>query len=307
MSPGKAVAAGPRGTSLGGGLPSRLRGLPRRWMLVLPAVAWYCIFYLAPLAFPLYFSLGRSQGYGGLNIGGMPTLANYARAWDPIYRDTFMRTFRLALLGTLSLVVIGFPIAYFLARRAGRWKFVLLWLTILPFWASFLVRTYSWIILLSPNGPASDFLTSMHLRGSPLNLLFTPTAVWMGILYNYLPLMILALFGSLERLDPSLLEASKDLGNGPVRTFGKITLPLVLPGVVTATVLVFIPLTGEYIIPELLGGAKSAFVGNVIVNQFRQAQDWPFGSALGITLGLLVLLSIGAYALALSRPLRRVT
>jgi len=275
-------------------------------VLAVPAVAWYAAFFLAPLVFPLYFSFGVSQGQGGPNIGGFPSLENYQRLGEQEFLDVFLNTLRMAFLGTVALLMLAFPMAYFLATRAGRWKFVLLTLFIVPYWTSFLIRTYSWQILLSSNGPPNAFLEYLGLIDEPLDLLFSPFAVWLGLVYNYLPLMVIALFVTLERMDRSLVEAAKDLGAGRVATFRKVTLPLALPGVLAGAILVFVPLSGEYIVPTLLGGGKSIFIGNVIVQQFGAVRDWAFGATLGIGMSVVILAVVGCVTLGLRGQLRRV-
>jgi spermidine/putrescine transport system permease protein len=276
-------------------------------MLALPALGWYVAFFIAPLVFPLYFSLSRSQGQGGPHIEGFPTLTNYARLGEPTFVGAFLRTLRMASLNTVTLVAVAFPLAYFIATRAGRWRFIILAMFIVPYWASFLIRTYSWQILLAADGPVNASLQVLGLIGAPLPLLFSPTAIAIGIVYNYLPLMVITLFVALDRIDRSLIEASKDLGAGRFASFRQITLPLALPGLVAGMILVFVPLMGEYIIPTLLGGGKVVFVGNVIVQQFGAVRDWAFGAALGIGLSLVVLVLVGLFVFGLRGQLRRAT
>ncbi len=280
-------------------------GWASRWMLALPALVWYAAFFVAPLAFPVYFSLSRSDEQGGPSVGGFPTLENYARLRELTFPDAFIRTLSMAFLGTVVLVLVALPLAYFIATRGGRWRFVILALFIVPYWASFLIRTYSWQILLAKDGLINRVLEVVGVIEQPLPLLFSPTAIVIGIIYNYLPLVVITLFVAFDRIDRSLVDASKDLGAGRIASFRQITLPLAVPGLVAGMVLVFVPLTGEYIVPTLLGGGKVVFVGNVIVQQFGGVRDWAFGSALGISLSLLVLSIAGLLVLALRNPLRR--
>ena len=281
--------------------------LRERWVLVVPAAVWYALFLLTPLIIPVFFSLTETYGAGGPNVENFPSLANYARLADEIYRGVFVRTFGVAVGGTVTLLLIAFPMAYYLATRPRRWKFPLLALIVIPAWASLLVRTYAWIILLGSGGPVQSVLSTVGWIDTPIRLLFTPPAVWIGLVYIYLPIMVLSLWVSLERLDRSLLEASSDLGAGGFYTFRHVTLPLALPGIVVGTILVFIPLCGEYVIPQLLGGQKVILIGQVIVSQFRQARDWAFGAAVGLALVTCVIAAISLYLCVLRSRLRRVS
>jgi len=263
-------------------------------VLLAPAALWYVAFFVVPLGFILLFSFLTSGDYGGIvyrfSLGNYPQLLA-----SPIYLRIFVNTMLMALSGTLICLLVGFPLAYFLATRAGRWRNFFLVLLIVPFWTSFLTRTYAWLILLSDNGPLAYTLRQAHLLHGDLGFLYTYNAVLMGIAYNYLPLMVFPLYVSLERLDKRLLEAAKDLGAGRLQTFWRITVPLTTPGILTGCLLVFIPLTGEYVIPAILGGAKSYMIGNLIGDEFVSAHDWAFGSALGMSVIVLLLALIGLY------------
>lgn len=283
-----------------------LQRLPR-WgqslLLLAPAVIWYGIFFLAPLINMVVISFGESSGYGGPPALGFH-LDSYRQLLNPLYLKVFGTTLRMAFLGTVACLVVGYPLAYFLATRAGRHKTTLLLLIIVPFWTSFLIRTYAWETILDSDGVLSNILQSLGITHGSLNVLYTPTAIFIGIVYNYLPLMIFPLYVALERLDKRLVEASKDLGAGRIATFWRVTLPLTLPGVVTGCLLVFIPLTGEYLIPAILGGSKNLFMGNLIGEQFQgqgASSDWPFGAALGVTVVVLLLIIVNMYLLAFRR------
>lgn len=283
-----------------------LQRLPR-WgqslLLLAPAVIWYGIFFLAPLINMVVISFGESSGYGGPPALGFH-LDSYRQLLNPLYLKVFGTTLRMAFLGTVACLVVGYPLAYFLATRAGRHKTTLLLLFIVPFWTSFLIRTYAWETILDSDGVLSNILQSLGITHGSLNVLYTPTAIFIGIVYNYLPLMIFPLYVALERLDKRLVEASKDLGAGRIATFWRVTLPLTLPGVVTGCLLVFIPLTGEYLIPAILGGSKNLFMGNLIGEQFQgqgASSDWPFGAALGVTVVVLLLIIVNMYLLAFRR------
>lgn len=272
---------------------------PRRsktWLLLLPAGLWYLVFFLIPMLFPLAFSFAESDPTGGVLLQNF-SINNYLRfaqcnplaygdLGECIYVKVFVQTMMFAVLGTVGCVLIAYPLAYYLATRAGKWRTTLLVLIIIPFWTSFLIRTYAWQVVLADQGIINGFLLSLGLitDNTRIRMLDTSFAVYLGIIYNYLPLMVFPLYVSLERLDKALLEASKDLGANRIATFAHVTLPLTAPGLFTGILLTFIPLTGEYIIPSLLGGSKTLFMGNLVANQFLQARDWSFGSASAIVL-----------------------
>lgn len=274
-----------------------------RWvsslLLVLPALLWYGVFFLAPLGQMVLISFAQRGPYGGVEPGFY--LDSYQELTNPLYVNVFVATLRMALLGTFACLVIGYPLAYFLATRAGRFKTILLLLIIVPFWTSFLIRTYAWETILDPQGVLSNLLQGIGMIRQPLQVLYSPLAIFIGILYNYLPLMVFPLYVTLERMDRRLVEASKDLGAGRLATFRQVTLPLTLPGVMTGCLLVFIPLTGEYLIPTILGGSKNIFMGSLIASQFLEVRDWPFGAALGVTVLLLLLLLVNLYLLVFRR------
>jgi spermidine/putrescine transport system permease protein len=260
----------------------------------MPTSAWYFLLLVVPLGILLLFSVGERAPEGGY-AGGF-TLDNYVRL--PTRATAFTNTLWMATGGTILCLLAGYPLAYYLATRAGAKKTLLLVLVIVPFWTSFLIRTYAWLTILGSTGiPALvEGLGFGHIV-----LLNTPLAVMIGIVYNYLPLMVFPLYVSLERLDKRLLEASKDLGAARWRTFLQVTLPLTLPGVLSGIILVFIPIMGEYLIPALLGGGKVFFVGNALVDAFLQSRNWPFGSAMAIGLILVVLVAVALYLRAGSR------
>ena len=257
-------------------------------LFLLPTSAWYFLLLIVPLFILLIFSLGQRAPEGGYAPGLTPD--NYLHL--PTRSAAFINTFWLALGGTILCVLIGYPLAYYLATRAGPKKTLLLVLVIVPFWTSFLIRTYAWLTILGSTGiPA----VLEGLGFGKVVLLNTPPAVLIGIVYNYLPLMVFPLYVSLERLDKRLLEASKDLGAARWRTFMQVTLPLTLPGILSGIILVFIPIMGEYLIPALLGGGRVFFVGNALVDTFLQSRNWPFGSAMAIGLILVVLVAVALY------------
>jgi spermidine/putrescine transport system permease protein len=242
-----------------------------------------------------------------------PSFDRYVESFSSTFRDVFSGTLRISIVGTILCLLIAFPFAYWLAVKVPpRWRGLLLGLTIVPFWTNFLVRTLGWLILLQPNGPLSSVMQDLHLIGGPLDVLDTREAVQLGVVYNYLPLMIFPLFVALDRLDPALREASKDLGANRWRTFRQVTLPLSMPGVIAGLLLVFIPLTGDYITAAVLGGAKGNMVGALVASQFNTAQNWALGSAMAVILIMMILGSVAVFAAlglaarALIRRARRV-
>ena len=290
---------GARGAAWLRRLVPRQRGM----LLLLPAGVWYAIFFLAPLAYMVVISFAQNPGYGGPPALGL-YLDSYQLLQDPLYIHVFLVTLRMALFGTCACLLIGYPLAYFLATRASVRKTTLLLLVIVPFWTSFLIRTYAWETVLDSDGVLSNVLQALHVIHGPLNVLYTQVAIFIGIVYNYLPLMIFPLYVALERMDKRLIEASKDLGAGRWTTFWRVTLPLTLPGVITGGLLVFIPLTGEYLIPAILGGSKNLFLGNLIGEQFLGlggSSDWPFGAALSVTVVALLLILVYVYLLFFRR------
>lgn len=257
-------------------------------VLLGPSIVWLGLFFLAPLALIIIYSFARRGVYGGIQWNF--ELGNYERSLDPLYLNIYWRSLIIAAATTVIGLMISFPVAYYIALKSSpRWKNVLLLLAIVPFWTSFLLRTYAWIFLLRAEGFINSLLLQAGVIEQPLSwLLYSDFAVLVGQVYGELPFMILPLYVSLERLDVRLLEAAMDLGANRFWTFVKVVVPLVKPGLVTAVVLVFIPSLGAFITPDLLGGAKSAMIGNLIQNQFVQ-RNQPFGSALSVVLTAVVL------------------
>jgi spermidine/putrescine transport system permease protein len=281
--------------------PRRRRMRLPRFALAVPSWTWYLLFFLVPLAFIIVYSFGYKPALGTSSSSiGLDRLStdNYSRAFSHTFVSTFWASVRVSITGTVLCLLIGFPLAYFLATRVTqRWRGLMLGLVIVPFWTSFLLRTFAWRIILAPNGFFSNFLQTAGLSHNPLQILDTREAVQIGVVYNYLPLMIFPLFVALDRLDPALREASKDLGAGRLRTFVSVTLPLAMPGMVAGLLLVFIPLMGEYVTPQLLGGAKGLMAGNLVVSQFLEAQNWALGSAMAVVLIGMTLGIIAGFAL----------
>ncbi|GAC1479743.1 MAG: ABC transporter permease [Candidatus Dormibacteria bacterium] len=271
-------------------------------VLLAPASLWYLAFFAVPIGFILVFSFLMSADFGGIQF--QFTTDNYAQlARSTVYVRVFRSTIGMAAAGTALCLLIGYPFAYFLATRAERFKNILLVMLIVPFWTSFLTRTYAWLILLGDHGPLSSLLQRSGLLHGDLNFLYSYKAILLGVTYNYLPLMVFPLYVSLERLDKRLIEAAKDLGASGWATFRRITVPLTMPGIMTGCLLVFIPLMGEYVVPSILGGARSFMIGNLIGDEFISAHDWAFGSALAMAVIVILLLLIVFYF----RAARRVT
>lgn len=217
---------------------------------------------------------------------------NYLRSFQYIYIKVLLKTVWLALVATLSCLAIGFPVAYYLARSGGWLKQLGLVLLFIPFWTNFILRVYGLVSLLGNHGLINQLLLEWGLIKTPLEILYTRTGVYLGLLYNYLPFLVVPIFSSLEKLDPSLREAGFDLGANRIQVFWKVVVPNIKEGVFVGSLFVFIPMLGEYVIPDLLGGAKEAFLGNVMVSQFFVMQDWPFGSAIAGMLSLLLLITL---------------
>jgi len=242
--------------------------------LTSPSLLYYAIFFLGPLAILVAFSLATQTGFDSISYGF--DTSQYHLVVDPLYLKIFYRTLLMAAGGSLLTILVGYPIAYWMARYLSTYKLLALLLILVPFWTSFLIRTYALKIILDPHGYLATNLG--------IDIMFTKWAVAVGLVYNYLPLFIIPVFASLERMDWSLVEAATDLGAKPFNAFRQITLKLTMPGVVTGALLVFIPMCGEYIIPNILSGGNYEFVGNVIGDQFASAQNQPFGSAMSISL-----------------------
>lgn len=267
----------------------------RNWLLLAPAGTWFLVMLIIPLTVVFIFSFGERSPSGG--VVPALTLEQYANL--PARWAAFKNTMTLAPIGTLSALLIAYPLAYFLAvKTSPKWKTILIVLVIVPFWTSILIRSYAWIFLLGGRGlPA--LLEWIGLEG--IRLINTPFAVLVGIIYGYLPLMVFPIFVSLDKLDKRLLEASSDLGAKPWRTFLQITLPLSIPGIATGCMLVFILLMGEYLIPALLGGGKVFFVGNALVDLFLQSRNWAYGSAVAVTLVVVMLITVTVYMRLINR------
>jgi spermidine/putrescine transport system permease protein len=257
----------------------------RAWFLA-PTWTVMLSLFAAPLAIILAYSFLTRGTWGGISRPW--SVESYQRLADPIYLGILWRSFWIAGAATVLCLLLGFPLALFISRAGSR-KNLYLSLVILPFWTSFLVRTYAWMFLLRDTGLINTALQKLGVIHNPLPLLYNDGAVILGLVYGYLPFMVLPLYATLERLDRNLLEAAADLGAKPWVALTRIVIPLSAPGIRAGAILVFIPCLGAYLTPDLLGGGKTVMIGNLIQNQFTTARDWPFGSAVSLTLMAIVL------------------
>ena len=271
----------------------------RAFVILLP-MAWLLVFFLAPfglvfkisfsdplIAQPPFTALFDHAGDGALSLAA--TLDNYrALLQDELYLLSYISSLRIALFSTLACLLIGYPMAYAIARARGAWRSILLLLVILPFWTSFLLRVYAWMGMLGTHGAINSLLLSLGVIEQPLALLYTNFAVYIGIVYTYLPFMILPLYAVLEKLDEELCEAAEDLGGRPLAVFRDVTLPLSMPGILAGSLLVFIPALGEFVIPSLLGGLDTLMIGRTLYDEFFVNRDWPLAAAVATVLLVIV-------------------
>lgn len=250
------------------------------WYLLSPLLIWMVAFIAIPIGILFVYSFCQRDDVGRVVYDF--TLSNYVRVFDSTYVMIFLRSVWYAGITTLVCIVLGYPAAYTIARAPEHWRQRLLMLVMIPFWTSFLVRTYAWVTILKKEGLANAALQWLHLTVSPIDMMYTPFAVVIGLVYTYLPFMILPIYTSAEKLDGAVIEAAHDLGAGPLRAFREVIIPLTKPGITAGVIMVFVPAIGMFAITDLMGGAKVPMIGNVIQNQFFQARDWPFGAALGI-------------------------
>jgi spermidine/putrescine transport system permease protein len=286
----------------------------RLLFLISPSLFWLVVFFLIPLLLVFAISFGQRGTYGG--VKWVLNLQNYLRFFDPLYLRIFGRTFYIAAVTTLICLLTGYPLAYFIATRPPQWRNTLLLLLMIPFWTNFLVRTYAWILILRDAGLINTFWTRslhdilfylsnivplpvweplLHVTAHPLALFGTDWAIIIGLVYGWLPDMVLPCYAAIERFDFSLVEAAQDLYANRLKSFLRVILPLTMPGIVAGSVLVFIPSLGAYVTPDLLGGAKSIMIGNVIYSQFMSARDYPFGSAISFVLMAVMLVGTLIY------------
>jgi len=293
-----------------------LPSLTSRLVIIVPYL-WLLFFFLAPfvivfkislsqtaIAMPPYTPvLGLGEGFGAL-LEGLRELSLDNYVWlteDPLYFNAYISSVVIAAISTVLTLAVGYPIAYGMARAPATLRPTLLMLVILPFWTSFLIRVYAWIGILKPEGLLNQFLMAINVIDEPLIILNTHTAIYIGIVYSYLPFMILPLYAALEKMDYSLIEAAQDLGCTPISAFWKVTFPLSMPGVIAGCMLVFIPAVGEFVIPDLLGGSQTLMIGKTLWNEFFANRDWPVSSAVAVILLLLLIVPIMIFQSAQAR------
>ncbi len=279
-------------------------GLRGRSAVIAIPYLWLLLFFLVPFAFVLKIAVSESRiampPYAPLIEWGEEAFMSIQLHFgnflflieDDLYWQAYLNSMKIAGISTLACLLIGYPMAYAMVRARAEWRNVLLMLVILPFWTSFLLRVYAWIGLLKNNGLVNNLLLWLGVIDEPLVMMQTDFAVYLGIVYSYLPFMILPLYANLERLDMTLLEAAADLGCRPARAFASITLPLSVPGIVAGSMLVFIPAVGEFVIPALLGGPDTLMIGRVLWDEFFSNRDWPVASAVAIAILLLLVVPI---------------
>ncbi len=260
-------------------------------VLLAPGLGWLVLFFAVPLVMIFVVSLGSRDQYGGVVLNGL-SARNYERALEPDFLPTVLNSFKYALATTILSIAIAYPMAYYIARYGGRRKALLLVLVMLPFWTSWVIRTYAWMILLRDNGVVNSVLGTVGI--GPFQMLNTDMAVIFGMTYGFLPFTILPLYVAIDRLDPALVHAARDLYASSRAAFIHVTLPLTMPGIVAAAILTFIPTMGDYVTPDLLGGAQTTTVAKVIQTLFMSSKDWPFGAALGFL--MIVITIVGTLA-----------
>lgn len=262
-------------------------------LLLIPMAVFAVLFVVVPLGYVVVLSfLQRDEVFG---VKFALTLSNYARMLDPMYVRVLLDSVLLALATTALTLLVGYPFAYYMAKLSSRTQALVMLLLIVPFWTNALVRLYGWRTLLQANGPVNSFLLWIGVIDQPLKLLYNYGAVLLGMLYALLPFMILPTYSSIEKMDWSMVEASRDLGAGPARAFFTVTLPLTLPGIMAGCVLVFVPSMGLFFVPDIMGGGKTVLMGNLIRDQLMKARDWAFGAALSVALLLATSLVLLAY------------
>lgn len=276
--------------------------------LISPGTLWILLFFNLPLLIVLFISFVERGRAGGIRLPPAYTLENYRQlfnacssefagpACDPfLYIGIFGHSVRIALIVTIWCILLGYPLSYFISRQKPVWRDALMVLVIIPFWTNFLVRTYALKQVLATEGLLNSFFMSVGVINQPLELLFNEFAVIVGLIYGYLPFAVLPMYASIEKFDHSLMEAASDLGAPPWRAFLRVMLPMTLPGVIAALVLVFVPVVGAFITPDIMGGGKIEMIGTLINRQFGVSRNWPFGSSMSLILMLLVLVGVIAY------------
>lgn len=262
-------------------------------VLLFPPCFWLILFLVFPLIIVLFYSVSYKGLYGGIKPGFI--LENYKDVFTATYLNIFLRSFIYAAVTTIITVLLAYPTAYFMAFASPKVRFMIMFIIIIPFWTNFLIRMYSFVIILGNSGVINTILIKCKIISEPLTMLNNSFSVILGLVYCNLPFMILPIYASLDKMDSSLLEASSDLGAGKLYTFLRITFPYSISGLVAGIVFVFIPTLGNFVVPDILGGANDVMIGNVITSQFRQARNWPLGSAMSTILIFVVMIFISLY------------
>lgn len=266
----------------------------RRSVLAWPYVLWIILFTILPLLIIVLFSFTEKTEMGSISM--VFTLDNYRKFFQPLYLNVLKRSVILAVVSTVMCLIVGYPMAYIMSRAPRKKRNLMATLFVLPLWTNFLLRTYAWMGLLREQGLVNEFLKAIGLIERPLQLLYNNGAVVMGMVYNFLPFMVLPIYSILVKLDDSLLEAAHDLGANDVKVFQKVIFPLSLPGVATGIYMVFMPAVSTFVLSDLLGGSHTILLGNLIENQFRNARNWQFGSAISVIMLLFIIVTMGYFA-----------
>ena len=266
------------------------------WAWASPGLIFLTLFAAIPVISMLFMSVLTAGRFGGVTTP--INFDNFSRATDPIFVQVILNSLLIASATAILSLLIGFPTALFISRLSRKWQIILIVAIILPYWTNFLVRTYAWLVLLNNEGIINKFLRNIGLIDKPIEMLYTPGAVIVGMTYLYLPLMILPIYAALEKIDKNLSEAANDLGSSAWKSLRTVSIPLAMPGILIGLIFVFVPSLGNFVVPELLGGGKTVMIGNLVRDQFLKARDWPFGAtfALVLTLILIVLISLQSYA-----------
>lgn len=268
--------------------------------LAFPTWAYVVFFFVVPVSLVLFYSFGHKPDEYTTVATDQLSFDRYGEVFSGAVLSTLLASLRISIVGTLLCLAISIPFTYWLATKVSpERRSLMLALVMVPFWTNFLVRTLGWQIMLSPDGFLSDWMQALGVLAAPLDILYTRSAVQIGVVYNYLPLMILPLFVAMDTAGVKLREASYDLGAGRISTFFRVTMPLAMPGVISGCVLVFVPLTGDYITASVLGGASGSMIGQIIANQFNTAQNWALGSAMAVSLMVVTLLVVAVAGLLL--------
>ena len=276
-------------------MSSRVGRRSRGPLIVLPAAIWLLLFFTLPLLIVVAISFAERGRAGGVKLPLVFTFEYYQRLVDPLYLGIFWSSVRIGLIVTIACVLVGYPMALFISRVAPRRRNAMLLLVMIPFWTNFLVRTYALKLLLSAEGVVNNLLIGAGLVEAPLDLLFNNFAVVLGLVYGYFPFAVLPMYASIEKFDMTLVEAAGDLGANLRRAFLRIMLPLTAPGIIASVILVFVPVVGAFITPDIMGGGKVEMIGTLINRQFGVARNWPFGSAMSLALMLMVVIGVVYY------------